>query len=210
MKKLYVIGDSISMQYGPHLKRALRGVMSYARKDDHAVARLGLAPAQDANGGDSSMVLAFLQAALAAGAIEADVIAVNCGLHDIKTTPATGQEQVPLEEYRQNLGRIVAAAREIATTVVWIRTTPVDEKRHNGSGMEFHRFEADCDAYNRAADEIMAAFAVPAIDLHTFTSNLGDDLYADHVHFHDHVARSQASFIAGWLTSWQTEQAGQA
>ena len=203
MKRLYVIGDSISMQYGPHLERALRGVMSYARKDDQAVARLNLAPAQDANGGDSSMVLAFLRAAIAAGVIDADVIAVNCGLHDIKTTPATGLKQVPLDLYPQNLSRIVAAAREIAPAVVWIRTTPVDEKRHNGSGIEFHRFEADCDAYNRAADEIMAAFAIPAIDLHTFTSNLGPDLYADHVHFHDHVARNQASFIAGWLASWQ-------
>jgi len=42
----------------------------------------------------------------------------------------------------------------------------------------------------------------PVIDLYTFTSNLGNDLYCDHVHFHDYIRRQQAAFIAGWLAGF--------
>ena len=31
--KVYIIGDSISIQYGPYLEAALHGVMAYARKE---------------------------------------------------------------------------------------------------------------------------------------------------------------------------------
>jgi len=36
-------------------------------------------------------------------------------------------------------------------TLVWIRTTPCDETVHNYAGMAFHRFAADCEAYNGVA-----------------------------------------------------------
>jgi hypothetical protein len=68
--------------------------------------------------------------------------------------------------------------------------------------MTFHRFAADCDAYNQVADEIMSAVGIPIIDLHTFTRNLGPDLYCDHVHFHESVRAQQAAFLAGWLSHW--------
>ena len=37
MKKRYVIGDSISIQYGPYLQRTLPGVQDYARKEGETV-----------------------------------------------------------------------------------------------------------------------------------------------------------------------------
>ena len=53
---LHVVGDSISIHYGPYLQTMLTGVMTYSRKtapdgslDDRA------------NGGDSSMVLDYLR-----------------------------------------------------------------------------------------------------------------------------------------------------
>jgi len=64
--KLYVIGDSISIQYGPYLEAALRGVMAYARKEGEEEALLNLDIPQGANGGDSGMVLSFLEAKTAA------------------------------------------------------------------------------------------------------------------------------------------------
>ena len=67
--------------------------------------------------------------------------------------------------------------------MVWVRTTPCDEAVHNKPTSSFHRFAADGNAYNAAADTIMADAGIPMIDLHTFTVNLGDDLYCDHVHF---------------------------
>ncbi|MCB0124945.1 MAG: SGNH/GDSL hydrolase family protein, partial [Caldilineaceae bacterium] len=104
--KLFIVGDSISIQYGPYLAAALHGVMDYSRKEGEKEALLNLDQPQGANGGDSSMVLAYLQAKAAAGGIDADLLLLNCGLHDIKTNPATGAKQVPIDQYAQNLQQI--------------------------------------------------------------------------------------------------------
>lgn len=202
--KVYVVGDSISIQYGPGLKRCLAGVMEYARKEGEAEALLNLDNPQGANGGDSGMVLAFLTAQAKSGWIEADLLLVNCGLHDIKRDLQTGRAQVAIDDYGRNLRSIVALVRQMRTELAWIRTTPCDEEIHNRHvGMGFQRFSGDCAAYNAVADQVMAEAGVPVIDLHSFTLNLGPDLYCDHVHFHDHVREQQAAFIAGWLNGWR-------
>ncbi len=200
--KIFVIGDSISIQYGPYLEADLRGVMDYARKEGEEEALLNLDNPQGANGGDSSMVLAFLEAKAAAGGIDADLLLFNCGLHDIKTDPETGERQIAIEQYEGNLTQIVQIIRGMGISPVWIRTTPCDEQIHNVRNKSFQRFAADGIAYNQVADQVMRDYGVPAIDLYAFTQNLGDDLYCDHVHFHDHVRQKQAAFIAGWLAGF--------
>lgn len=200
--RIYVLGDSISLHYGPHLQACLRGIMDYSRKEGEEEAMLNLDNPQGANGGDSALVLAFLRAKAGQGGIDADLLLLNCGLHDIKTDPATGAKQVPLEAYRKNLQAIVDVVATLRPRPVWVRTTPCDEAVHNPRQPAFHRFAADCAAYNQVADEVMAAAAVPSIDLHTFTRNLGDDLFCDHVHFREPIRQQQAAFIAGWLMGW--------
>ena len=200
MKKIYVVGDSISLHYGPYLRDMLRGTMDYARKEGEEEALLNLDNPQGANGGDSGMVLAFLRAKAAAGGIAADLLLLNCGLHDIKTDPATGRKQVPLASYERNLRAILDLRPRLCPALAWIRTTPVDERVHNAvPGIAFHRFTADVAAYNAAADAIMTAAGVPLVDLFTFTRNLSPDLFCDHVHFTEPVRRLQAAFLAGWL-----------
>ena len=198
--KIYVVGDSISIQYGPYLQSFLKGVMEYARKEGEREAQVNLDYPQGANGGDSSMVLSFLRDKARTGGIDTDLLLVNCGLHDIKTDPETGKKQIPIKLYEQNLRAMTEVVASMGLKLVWIRTTPCDEAVHNRGKMEFHRFSADNIAYNRVADEIMSEAGVPAIDLYTFTLNLGADLYCDHVHFHVPVREKQAAFIAGWLT----------
>ena len=199
MKSIYVIGDSISIQYGPYLEEMLRGVWQYGRKEGDEEARLNLDRPQGANGGDSSMVLDFLRGRADSGGIPADLLLLNCGLHDIKTDPATGYKQVPLPEYERNL-RSILELRPRPGSLAWIRTTPCDERVHNRvPGPGFQRFARDVEAYNAAADAIMRAAGVPVLDLYTFTCNLGPELYCDHVHFADAIRRQQAAFIAGWL-----------
>jgi len=200
--KVYVIGDSISIQYGPHLQAYLKGTMGYARKEGEEKALLNLDCPQGANGGDSSMVLSFLKGKARSGGIDADLLLVNCGLHDIKTDPSTGARQVPLRQYEHNLRSILQTVATMRPKLIWLRTTPCDETVHNRAGMSFYRFSADCAEYNRAADRIMSDAGVPSIDLYTFTLNLGADLYCDHVHFHDHVREKQAAFISGWLVAF--------
>ena len=124
---IFVIGDSISIHYGPALEASLKGLgIGYDRKTGLDAAREDMDVARGANGGDSARVLAYLrQCATRGPAITADTLLVNCGLHDIKTDPATGRRQVPIEAYRDNLEAIVMLATgALARRMVWIRTTP--------------------------------------------------------------------------------------
>ena len=210
MAKIYVVGDSISIQYGPCLMQYLEGLMGYARKEGEAEARLNLDAPIGGNGGDSSRVLSFLRAMAKSGGVDANLLLVNCGLHDIKRHPKTGALQVSINAYEDNLRSIISVARDMQITLIWIRTTPCDEKVHNRPGASVHRFSADCAAYNAVADRVMNDAGVPLIDLHAFTRNLGPDLYCDHVHFREHIREKQAAFIAGWLDCWKKNRSGQA
>ena len=201
--KIYLIGDSISLQYGPHLKNYLRGIAECSRQEEAHETLLNLNDPQGANAGDSSMVLAFVRAKAETGGIDADLVLFNCGLHDIKTHPSTGARQIPLDRYRANLRAIVDILATMKPKPVWIRTTPCDEAVHNRRCSEFHRFSRDGVAYNQAADQVMGEAGVPSIDLYTFTLNLGPDLYCDHVHFHEPIREKQGAFIAGWVAACQ-------
>ncbi len=213
LPRIFVLGDSISMQYGPYLERYVAdkhhpaGKFHYARKSGQEEGLTNLAVPEDANGRDSFQVLSYLQARQQAGGLRADILLLNCGLHDLRTDPDTGAKQVSLDQYRRNLRQIIQITREIGPTPVWIRTTPCDENVHNKPGMSFHRFAADCETYNAAADEVMQGAGVKRIDLHTFTLNLGPDLYCDHVHFHEPIREKQAAYIAGWLAGWNRMEA---
>jgi lysophospholipase L1-like esterase len=206
--KIYIVGDSISIQYGPYLKAYLDGSMDYSRKESEEEALLNLDNPQGANGGDSSMVLSFLRAKIESGGIDPDLLLINCGLHDIRTDPNTGKRQVLIDAYAENLRAIVETVDRMKPTLVWIRSTPCDEVVHNNAGLNMHRFSADCDDYNRVADEIMNETGVPSLDLYTFTKSLGSDLYCDHVHFHEHIREKQAAFIAGWLMGYKEMRSG--
>jgi hypothetical protein len=207
--KIYVIGDSISVQYGPFLEKYLAGIVEYSRKEGEEEAHLDLDRPQVANGGDSSMVLSFLRAKAAHGGVKADLLLVNCGLHDFRTTIADGAKQVPLERYRENLNAIVDVAERMGVPMAWIRTTPCDDKTHNERpGAGFYRFSADCAAYNAAADAVMSARGIPLIDLYAFTLFLEPDLYYDHIHFKEPVREKQAAFIAGWIAGYSAGRVG--
>jgi len=193
----YVIGDSISLMYGPHLEAALGDRCRYFRKDGMIEAHYNLDRPQGANGGDSGMVRHFLEAwAVAENAERYDLLAVNCGLHDIKLDRATRQFAVDIQQYRANLTRIVQMAPSLADRFAWIRTTPVDDELHAKRDCGFDRFQKDVDAYNAAADEVMRRAGVPTIDLHAFTLSIEGDLFTDGVHFLDPVCRRQGEWMA--------------
>lgn len=197
--KIYVIGDSISIQYGPYLKKYLNDKIIYSRKEGEEEALLDLDNPIGANGGDSKMVLTFLKAILKSNILDADYILLNCGLHDIKADPITKKQQVTIEEYTQNLQSIISLFSNIKIKLVWIKTTPCDDTVHNSADSKFHRYSKDCINYNNVADRLMTQSKIPIIDLNSFTSKLGPDLYCDHVHFHEHIREKQGAFIAGWL-----------
>lgn len=199
--EVYVIGDSISIHYGAYLENHLKDFMHYRRKEGINEAMKHLDIPDGANCGDSSMVLSYLKVLKAAGELTSDFVMVNCGLHDIKTSKETGKIQIPLEQYRSNLSSIINIFSDLdGVNLLWVSTTPCDEKVHNHPRIAFHRYANDCLAYNAVANDLMSKRGIPILDLHAFTVSLGHDLYCDHVHFHDHVRQKQAAFLAGALS----------
>lgn len=191
---IHVVGDSISMQYGPYLERMLAGVMVYSRK------AATTADPDSANGGDSSMVLDYLRQRVLQPP-RVNLLLVNCGLHDIRHNNGAQEMQVPPGAYEDNLRAIVVCGRDYGTQVVWVRITPVVDSIHNSRSTAFQRYARDVARYNAVADKVMSEHGVPSIDLYTFTINLGPDVYLDHVHFTEAVRAQQAAFIAGRLYS---------
>jgi lysophospholipase L1-like esterase len=195
VQTLHVVGDSISQHYGPYLEQYLAGVFAYSRKE-------GLPSQPDepngANGGDSSLVLRYLNAVSQRNS-HWDYLLLNCGLHDLRTDPVTQAKQVSPSAYLSNLQQIIPLARTLASRVFWVRTTPVIDAIHNTREKSFLRFAADVEHYNSIADGVMQQHGIPQIDLFAFTHNLGEDIYLDHVHFREDVRQLQAAFIAGYL-----------
>jgi lysophospholipase L1-like esterase len=204
LKKLFVVGDSISVHYGPHLARMVDGLLEYARKEAAEGGPSVLPYPADANGGDSGQVLAYLEEKLDEHA--PDILLLNCGLHDLRTDPQTEAKQVPLGAYQGNLNAIVRLVKGRDTLAVWVRTTPVDDERHNARQVGFRRFNHDVVRYNEVADRVFGEAGVPLVDLYTYTYNLGGDVFCDHVHFVERVRELQAAFVAGHLFALCGEQ----
>jgi len=200
LPRLFVIGDSISIQYGPHLERFLQQTYQYDRKKDAGgkKAEANLDQPEGANGGDSSMVLAYLRTRRTENPILTDVLLLNCGLHDIKQD-AAGKRQVALADYESNLRAILEEARQAGWQVVWVRSTPVIDALHN-SRSSLRRQAADVAAYNAVADRVMTEAGVPMLDLHAFSEKFLPDGFCDHVHYTEEVRVAQAAFLAGALS----------
>lgn len=195
---VFVIGDSISLNYGPYLEDMIKSKYNYGRKSDLEDAMEDLDKPKGANAGDSSMVLDYLKEEDDKG-VKYEIVLLNCGLHDIRVDRDTKKIQIDEEDYKKNLNEVIGLANKMAKKVFWITTTPVNDEIHNKRKVGFLRYNKDVLKYNKIADEIMIENGVSSIDLYTFTSTLGKDIYKDHVHFKEDIAKMQSSFIAGYL-----------
>ena len=167
-----LIGDSICMGYRPLVKQRLVDKVKVISIDD--------------NGGDSGNMLQHFDEWILN--CNADLIHFNCGLHDLKIDPKTGKHQQPIDAYRENLRQIVQRLQnETKAKLVWATSTPVIDERHNAV-KEFHRYERDVEAYNKAATAIMKEAGIVIDDL--FSIIMSDDieicLMPDGVHMTEH------------------------
>lgn len=196
MPELFLIGDSISVQYTPYLEQYLQRVVALSRKQDNGQARQNRDVPAGANGGDSGMVLAYLMAKLNDESFRPDYLLLNCGLHDIKRQD-DNRPQVSKEDYRGNLLTIIDLLEDHGIRLVWIRTTPVIDEIHNSRTSSFKRYAADVKQYNRIADKVCSEHEISSIDLFGFTDRLGREAFKDHVHYTEPVRKLQAAYIAG-------------
>ncbi len=169
LPRVLIVGDSISIGYTPVVKELLNGKAEVDRVVGNAA--------------DTRNTLAHLDDWLSRGTYQ--VISLNCGLHDLKFTEANKTFQVPLEEYKKNLPRIVERLRASGASVIWVTTTPVDDLRHAKRLAEFSRYERNVEEYNAGATPIMKKLGVPVCDLHKVVRKAGEDklLGKDGVHY---------------------------
>jgi lysophospholipase L1-like esterase len=196
---IFLIGDSISMQYGPYLEKYLEGNITYDRKKDDGQAMKNLDVPVGANGGDSRMVLEYMKVKIKEADFKPDFFVLNCGLHDIKHDVKTGKIQVSEADYRKNLQSIIDLVKGKKIRMIWIRTTAVVDSIHNKKSSSIVRYGKDLAAYNGIADEVMAKNKIPMIDLYDFTWKLGISQFIDHVHYNEQTRSMQAAYLAGAL-----------
>ena len=153
LPRVLIIGDSISMGYTLDTRAMLKGV-----------ANLHRAPV---NCGDTRRGLDQLDQWLSEG--EWDVIHFNFGLHDLKYVNDNGQkvpvqegkQNIPVEQYAENLDAFVKRLKQTDAVLIWRNTTPVPE---GASG----RVAGDAVRYNEAAAKVMAKHKVQIHDLYSF------------------------------------------
>ena len=198
-KKVFVIGDSISIQYGPFLKNFIESKFDYDRKRDNGEAMQDLNKPVGANGGDSRMVVEYLKTLQKDKSFKADILLVNCGLHDIKTDRKTDKKVIELEVYKANLKEIFKIAKTLKLKLIWITSTPVNDEIHNSKNVGFFRYNKDAEIYNDIAKKLFENAKIPIIDLNTFSKEFPLVAYSDHVHYKSEYSQLQAAFIAGFL-----------
>lgn len=196
--KVFVIGDSVSIHYGPYLKTMIADKFDYDRKRGIGEALLDLDKPVGVNAGDSGMILGYLMEENEKNTVY-DILLINCGLHDVRIDRYSNKIQVELEQYKKNLIRIIDIAKTMANKVIWIGLTPIIDEIHNDREVGFLRYNKDIIAYDTVAKEIMDEYNIPCLDMYNFTKNLGSDIYLDHVHFKEEVRKLQAAFIARYL-----------
>jgi lysophospholipase L1-like esterase len=145
LPRVLLLGDSISIGYTVPVRDALTGKANVHR-----------APA---NCGPTTRGLENIDAWLGDG--DWDVIHFNWGLHDLKFID--GKRQVPLEQYKKNLRKLVERLKKTGATLVWCSTTPVPE------GVSPPRTNEDVLAYNAAAAAIMKENDIATDDLYAFS-----------------------------------------
>lgn len=197
-RSLFVVGDSVSIHYGPYLKRMVEDKFNYDRKRGEKQALVDLDKPVGANAGDSRMILDYFKE-LQQENFKFDVLLFNCGLHDIRVDRVTKETQVSAAEYRANLEKIIMIAKGLVNQILWVSSTPVIDDIHNRREAGFLRYEKDVRTYNEIASEIMLENHISIIDLFTFTKSLGTDIYCDHVHYKEEIRKLQADFIASYL-----------
>lgn len=146
LPRVLIIGDSISMGYTLAVREKLEGEANVHR-----------APV---NCGSTACGLEHLEDWLGDG--EWDVIHFNFGLHDLKIMES-GEHQVPIDQYEENLEQMVPRLKQTGAEVVWASTTPVPDPVGGPK-----RRPEDVMKYNKIAEAVMREHSVAIDDLYEF------------------------------------------
>lgn len=169
MKKIVLIGDSIREGYCEYVK------MAFADK-----AKVMF---PDMNCRFSTYVLRELAPWRDYFEWGSDVDAVhwNAGLWDCLRM-LDGQPLVPLDEYKRNVERICNVIKMLfpEAKMIFATSTPVQEEGYTGM---YKRFNADIEAYNQAAAQIVMAHGGQINDLYACMLDTPPEYHSDMTHY---------------------------
>ena len=189
MKSVYLIGDSI--RFGA-TSACSPGYGGYVRA---LLADQALVQGPDDNCRFAQYTLRYLhQWAAEVDAAAVDVVHWNNGLWDVLRID--GDEPLtPPDMYVAMLRRVHARIRRLfpRARVVFATTTAVLEDCPKPHMM---RYNADIEAYNRAACALMAELGVEVNDLYSLTRAWGEEMHADWVHFNEAGCQLLAEQVA--------------
>lgn len=114
----------------------------------------------------------------------ADVVHINCGLHDIRHDPGQSRPVNSPDEYVPNLRHVFGYLEAIGASVIWATSTPVNEAVHHDIAMP-RWYRADIVEYNRLSVELALGFGFQINDLYgLLTQTAVEALFLpDGVHF---------------------------
>jgi lysophospholipase L1-like esterase len=176
VKKVLVIGDSISQGYYPHVGSGDCDIRAYHTKGNNKYAGFAL---KDNN----------LENWLAT-VPDADMITFNHGQHDMyRTDPeATNPVRTTLEEYRENLHQIVDKLELTGKPFIFFTTTGFGEGT-------IHRRPEDVALYNEVAVEVMNERGVPVYDLNAWAAERTDLQIPANTHWTEEGYAYLAEFV---------------
>lgn len=114
----------------------------------------------------------------------ADIVHINCGLHDIRRDIGRHRPVSSPAEYVANLRHVFTYLADTGASVIWATSTPIRESVHDG--IESPRWHlADLVAYNRLSVELAVSFGFRINDLYGRLAGAAAErlLMHDGVHF---------------------------
>ncbi len=168
-KKVLVIGDSISIGYTPYVKEKLKSEADVVHNRGNAKF--------SKNGLDS--IYSWI------GNTDWDVIHFNFGLWDLCYRLPSGERDknngkltATVEEYKDNLDKIVSILKETDAEIIFANTTMVPSK-------ESGRYTQDVERFNMAAEEVMKKHNIEVNDLYSLSLKVHPEygLGNDNVHY---------------------------
>lgn len=188
LPRVLLIGDSISIGYTLPTRRLLEGKANVHRPAENCGPTINGLKKLDEWLGDSKW----------------DVIHFNWGLHDLKYMGPKGQnladpasdsshQQVPIDEYQQNLETLVKRLEQTGAKLIWRNTTPVPPGSQG-------RVVGDSVRYNEAAAKVMKEHNIQIHDMYSFVYPKMDEIMLKaNVHFtpegYEHLAGEVATVV---------------
>jgi acyl-CoA thioesterase-1 len=185
LPRVLLIGDSISIGYTIPVRQLLKDKANVHRPQ--------------ANCGPTTRGLQNIDQWL--GDKSWDVIHFNWGLHDLKYLGPNGEnlaapdapdsrQQVPIQQYEENLRKLVARLKKTGATLIWCATTPVPQGARG-------RVVGDSARYNQVAAKVMQENDVAINDLYAFAMKRLDKIIRPaNVHFTPEGSQALAGHVA--------------